>query len=255
MDLGLVGKKALVTGSTKGLGRAIAETLLAEGASVAIGARTAADVDAAVAEMSAKAPGGATVVGSVLDAAESAGMQAWVASSIEALGGCDIYVHNTSGKPARKLEGWINNFNVDLMSLVYGVDAAKAALVDGGGVVISIGTTAVVEHFASGAGAYSAFKAAVTNWTLGQAQVLGAQGVRCNVVQPGPIFVEGGDWDMIKANMGAFYEATEANHPGKALGVAQDVADAVAFLASGRARHINGVNLTVDGGFLKRVNW
>jgi NAD(P)-dependent dehydrogenase (short-subunit alcohol dehydrogenase family) len=255
MDLGLAGKRVLVTGSTKGLGRAVAEVMVAEGASVAIGARTASDVDAAVAELSASTVGGASVVGSVLDASDEGSVRGWVESSIAALGGCDVFVHNTSGKPARKLEGWINNFNVDLMSLVCGVDAAKGALVDGGGVVISIGTTAVVEHFASGSGSYSALKAAVTNWTLGQAQVLGAQGVRCNVVQPGPIFVEGGDWDMIKQNMGAFFEATEAAHPGKAMGQPEDVAWTVAFLASDRARHINGVNLTVDGGFLKRVNW
>ena len=136
----------------------------------------------------------------------------------EQLGGIDIYVHNTSGKPARKLEGWINNFNIDLMSLVNGVDAAKEALADGGGSVISIGTTATAEHFASGSGSYSALKSAVTNWTLGQAQVLGAQGIRCNVVSPGPIFIEGGDWDMIKQNMADFYEATQKGHPGGDLG-------------------------------------
>jgi NAD(P)-dependent dehydrogenase (short-subunit alcohol dehydrogenase family) len=74
-------------------------------------------------------------------------------------------------------------------------------------------------------------------------------------VSPGPIFIEGGDWDMVKQHMGDFYAATEQGHPGKALGRAEDVADAVAFLASERARHINGVNLTVDGGFLKRVDY
>jgi 3-oxoacyl-[acyl-carrier protein] reductase len=251
MDLGLAGKKALVTGATKGLGRAIAETLLAEGASVSICARTADAVDTAVKEMSASG----TVVGAVADAADTEAIRSWVASSADQLGGVDIYIHNTSGKPARKLEDWINNFNIDLMSLVHGVDAASAALVDGGGALVSIGTTAVAEHFASGSGSYSALKAAVTNWTLGQAQVLGAKGVRCNVVSPGPIFIEGGDWDMIKQRMGDFYAATEANHPGKHLGAAQDVADAVAFLVSDRARHVNGVNLTVDGGFLKRVNY
>ena len=251
MDLGLAGKRALVTGATKGLGRAIAETLLAEGASVAICARNAEGVAAAVAEMS---PNG-TVVGAAVDAADPESLRGWIASSAEQLGGIDIYVHNTSGKGARKLEAWQNNMDIDLMALIHGVDAAKPFLIDGGGSVVSIGTTAVVEHFASGSGSYSAFKAAVTNWTLGQAQVLGAQGVRCNVVQPGPIFVEGGDWDNIKGAMPAFYEATEKGHPGGKLGVAQDVADAVVFLVSERARHLNGVNLTVDGGFLKRVNY
>ncbi len=251
MDLGLTGKKALITGATKGIGRATAETLLAEGASVAICARTAEGVDAAVAELSQLG----TVVGSVVDAGDPDALVAWVNSSAEQLGGIDIYVHNTSGKPARSNEAWINNFNIDLMSLIYGAGAASEALADGGGSLISLGTTAVAEHFASGSGSYSAFKSAVTNWTLGQAQVLGAKGIRCNVVSPGPIYIEGGDWNMIKDHMADFYAATAKAHPGGELGTAQDVADVIAFLASDRARHVNGVNVTVDGGFLKRVDF
>ena len=251
MELGLAGKRALVTGATKGIGRAIAETLLAEGASVAICARTEADVTAAVDELSAHGQ----AFGGTVDASDADGLRAWVAASAEQLGGIDIYVHNTSGKPAKTFDGWAKNFHIDLMALVQGVDAASSALADGGGSVISIGTTATSEHFASGSGSYSAFKSAVTNWTLGQAQVLGAKGIRCNVVSPGPIFIEGGDWDKIKTHMAPFFEATEKNHPGGHMGVGQDVADAVVFLASDRARHINGVNLTVDGGFLKRVNY
>lgn len=251
MDLGLNGKRALVTGSTKGIGRAVVETLLAEGASVALCARSADDVDAAVAELGSTG----TVVGGAVDVGDTESLVGWINSSAEALGGIDIYVHNTSGKPARKLDGWINNFNIDLMALVAGVGAASEALSDGGGSVISIGTTAAAEHFATGSGSYSAFKAAVTNWTLGQAQVLGAQGIRCNVVSPGPIMVEGGDWDMIRANMEDFFAATEKTHPMGTLGLPQDVANTVAFLAGDAARHINGVNVTVDGGFLKRVNY
>ena len=251
MDLGLIGKRALITGATKGIGRAIAETLLAEGASVAICARTAADVDTAVAELSTKG----TAIGGCVDASDGDSLRAWVADSAAKLGGIDIYIHNTSGKPARKLEGWKNNFDIDLMALLHGVEAATPFLSDGGGSLVSIGTTAVSEHFASGSGSYSAFKAAVTNWTLGQAQILGAKGIRCNVVSPGPIFIEGGDWDRIKQGMAPFFEATEKGHPGGALGTGQDVADAVTFLVSSRAAHINGVNLTVDGGFLKRVNY
>src|SRR6478672_6271069 len=106
MDLGLNGKRALVTGSTKGIGRAVAETLLAEGASVAICARTAEDVAKAVGELSAKG----TVVGAAVDAADTDSLTGWVASSIEQLGGADIYVHNTSAKASRKLEDWGRNF-------------------------------------------------------------------------------------------------------------------------------------------------
>lgn len=251
MDLGLSGKKAVITGATKGIGRSVAETLLAEGVSVAICARDAAGVEAAVEEMSALG----NVVGAPVDAADGDAVEAWVASAAEQLGGIDIYVHNTSGKPARKIENWINNFNIDLMAMVRGVGAASEALSEGGGAVISIGTTATAEHFASGSNSYSAFKSAVTNWTLGQAQVLGAKGVRCNVVSPGPIFVEGGDWNMIKDNMTEFYEATEKVHPQGRLGTVQDVANVVAFLASDAARHVNGVNVTVDGGFLKRIDF
>ena len=251
MDLGLAGKRALVTGSTKGIGRAIAETLLAEGASVAICSRTDEEVRAAVAALSDSG----TVVGGAVDAADLASLQSWISSSAEQLGGIDIYVHNTSGKSQKVLDDWVKNFEVDLKALVAGVGAASDLLADGGGSVISIGTTASAEHFGSGSGSYSAFKAAVTNWTLGQAQVLGARGIRCNVVSPGPTFVKGGDWDMIAASRPEVYEATVASHPGGRLGTVSDVANAVAFLAGDAAAHINGTNLTVDGGFLKRVDY
>jgi 3-oxoacyl-[acyl-carrier protein] reductase len=251
MDLGLTGKKALVTGATKGIGRTVAETLLSEGASVAICARNADGVDQAVEEMSSLG----TVIGAPVDAADVDAVAAWVTSSGEQLGGIDVYVHNTSAKGAKSTADWINNYNIDMMSLVCGVEAAADALAEGGGSLISIGTTATAEHFASGSNSYTAFKSAVTNWTLGQAQVLGRKGVRCNVVSPGPIFVEGGDWNMIKDHMSDFFEATQKAHPGGELGTTQDVANAVAFLAGDAAKHVNGVNLTVDGGFLKRVDF
>ena len=252
MDLGLTGKRAIVTGSTKGIGRAIAETLLDEGASVAICARDADGVTAAVSELG----GRGTVWGQAVDAGDSASLRGFIADAIEQLGGLDIYVHNTSGKPGKTFEAWQNNVDVDLMSLIHAADAASQALAESGaGVLISIGTSAVSEHFASGSNSYTALKAAMTNWTLGQAQVLGAKGIRCNVVSPGPIWVDGGDWSRVKEARAEFFEATEKAHPMGKLGDVHDVANAVAFLASPAAKHINGANLTVDGGYLKRVDF
>ena len=251
MDLGLAGKRALVTGSTKGIGRAIAETLLDEGAAVAICARDADGVAAAVQTLSARGQ----VWGRAVDAANTDSLRSFIADAIAELGGLDIYVHNTSGKPQKTLD-WQANMDIDLMALVHGADAAAAALEAGGaGSLISISTSAVGEHFASGSNSYSAFKAAAANWTLGQAQVLGKRGIRCNVVSPGPIWVEGGDWNRVKDGRPEFFASTEAAHPMGHIGQVTDVANAVAFLASPTARHINGANLTIDGGFMKRVNF
>ena len=251
MDLGLAGKKAIVTGATKGIGRAIVETLLDEGASVALCARDADGVAQAVQELSSRG----TVIGEAVDASDGDALRVFVASAIRQLGGLDIYVHNTSGKPAKSLPAWQNNFDIDLMALIHGAEAAADALADGGGSLISISTSAVGEHFASGSNSYSAFKAAVANWTLGQAQVLGARGIRCNVVSPGPIWVEGGDWNRVKDAKPEFFAATEKIHPTGHIGEVSDVANAVVFLASPAAKHINGANLTVDGGFMKRINF
>src|SRR4051794_11286151 len=251
MELGIAGKRALITGATKGIGRAIAEMLVAEGAAVSICARTGADVETTVASLSERGK----AVGLAVDAADVAAVREWVTWSAEQLGGIDVYVHGTSAKPARSTDGWVNNFEVDLMALVHGVETARSHLSQStNGSLVAIGTTATAEHFGGGSNSYSALKAAMTNWVLGQAQVLGRKGVRCNVVSPGPILIDGGDWDQIKDRMPEFFESTEKSHPFGALGSAQDVADAVAFLVSDRARHINGVNLTVDGGVLKGVD-
>src|SRR5262245_63952357 len=114
MDLGLTGKRAIVTGSTKGIGRAIAETLLDEGASVAICARDADGVSAAVEQLG----GRGTVWGKAVDAGESESLRAFIAEAIDQLGGLDIYVHNTSGKPGKTFEAWQNNMDSERRSVM-----------------------------------------------------------------------------------------------------------------------------------------
>ncbi|MEZ5274703.1 MAG: SDR family oxidoreductase [Ilumatobacteraceae bacterium] len=175
--------------------------------------------------------------------------------SAEQLGGIDIYVHNTSGEAGQDAGGVGEQLHrPDGAGARCGGEPPRSSPPAVPACRGLLGTTAAAGT-ARSASSYSAFKAAATNWTLGQAQVLGAQGIRCNVVSPGPIMVPGGDWDRIKGAMPEFFEATAKVHPGGHIGEVADVADLVTFLVSPRAKHISGANVTVDGGFLKRVNY
>jgi 3-oxoacyl-[acyl-carrier protein] reductase len=252
MDLGLSGKKALVTGATKGIGRAIAETLLAEGASVAICARNAEPVDAAVAEMSSLG----TVHGAAVDAADGDALTAWVASSADQLGGIDIYVHNTSGKPARStrcLDQQLQDRPDVARPRCRRRDRTRSPTVADRSSASARPPSPNTSHRDRAATARSRPRSPTGRSARRRCSAPRASAATS--CRPGPIFIEGGDWNMIKDNMAPFFEATQKNHPGGDLGTAQDVADVVTFLASSRAKHVNGVNITVDGGFLKRVDY
>ncbi|MAT95287.1 MAG: 3-ketoacyl-ACP reductase [Halioglobus sp.] len=251
MDLGLSGKKALVTGSTRGIGRAIVNLLADEGVDLAICSRNQEQVDEAVADLSAK---GVKVTGAVVDVADKDSYQAWIKSAGEELGGIDIFVPNVSaGGGSVDEQGWTNNFNIDLLGTTRGIEAAMPFLEksDAASIVV-IGSIAAVEEFAAPQ-TYNAIKGAVIIHAQQLALALGGQGIRVNCVSPGPVFVEGGDWDFIKNNMPDFYNATLAKIPRGALGTPEEVANAVAFLASPAASLVTGVNLVADGGHTKRV--
>lgn len=251
MDLGLSGKKALVTGGSRGIGLAIARRLLEEGASVAISARGKEGVDAAVAELAAAGD----VHGAAVDVADGDALTAWVEAMGEQLGGIDIVVSNASGggqgTTAKDFQAVLD---VDVLGLVRLVDAAMPKLVESGeAAVVAISTTAAIENFGPGTSAYSTMKAGVINYVGGLAQNLARKGIRANTVSPGPIMIEGGSWDFIKEHMAGFYDATVATQPQGRLGSAEEVANVVAFLASPAASWVTGENVVVDGGFTKRV--
>jgi len=251
MDLGLSGKKALITGATRGIGRAIANLLADEGVDLAICARNQDQVDEAVAALAAK---GVKVTGAVVDVADKDAYQAWIASAGKELGGIDIFVPNVSaGGGSVDENGWVKNFNVDLLGTTRGIEAVMPFLEksDAAAIVV-IGTIAAVEEFAAPQ-TYNAIKGAIIIHAQQLALALGAQGIRVNCVSPGPVFVEGGDWDFIKNNMPDFYNATLAKIPRGTLGTPEEIANAVAFLASPAASLITGVNLVADGGHTKRV--
>jgi 3-oxoacyl-[acyl-carrier protein] reductase len=251
MDLGLSGKKAIITGSTKGIGRAIANLLADEGVDLAICARNQEEVNTAISELSAK---GVNVVGAAVDVADKAAYQAWIVSAGEELGGIDIFVPNVSaGGGAAGDDAWKANLEIDLLGTTRGVEAAMPFLEkSSAGSIVIISSTAGVETF-MGAQPYNAIKGALIIHGKQLSQDLAPKGIRVNCVSPGPIYIEGGAWDFIKNNMAELYDSTLAQIPTGRMGSAEEIANAVAFLASPAASLITGVNLVADGGFTKRV--
>jgi NAD(P)-dependent dehydrogenase (short-subunit alcohol dehydrogenase family) len=252
MDLGLKGRKAIITGGSRGLGRAAAETLAAEGCDVAICSRGAEGVEAAKKSLEAK---GVKVFAQAVDVGDKEALEGFIAAAIEDLGGLDILVSNPSGGNGVDEAAWKANFDVDLMGAVRSVNAAVGALSESDSAcVIFISSTAAVETF-MGPTSYNAIKAGLITHANGLSQALAPKGIRVNTVSPGPIMVEGGSWDMIKTHNEAMYNATVAQIPAGRLGTDQEIGDAITFLASPRSAFTTGVNLVIDGGFTKRVNF
>ncbi len=251
MDLGLSGKNAIITGSTRGIGRAIADLLADEGVNVAICSRNQDEIDSAVKALGAR---GVKVIGAVVDATDKDAYQSWIASAATELGGLDIFIPTVSaGGGIMGEEGWQTNFNTDLLTTTRGVEAAMPFLEKSSAAsVVFITSTAAVENF-MGPQPYNAIKGALVIHAKQLSLALAPAGIRVNCVSPGPVFIEGGIWDYIKTNMPEIYESTVAQIPQGRLGSAPEVANAVAFLASPAASLITGVNLVADRGFTKRV--
>jgi NAD(P)-dependent dehydrogenase (short-subunit alcohol dehydrogenase family) len=251
MDLELRGKKAIVTGATRGIGRVIAERLASEGVGLAICARKSDEVREAVTALSGH---GVEVTGDTVDVRDGPSYTAWLKQSAEALGGLDLFVPNVSaGGGMEGEQNWWNNFEIDVLGTVRGCETVQPWLEQSeAGAIVVIGTTAAVETF-MGPMAYNALKGALIVYSKQLSQVLAPKGVRINVVSPGPVYFPGGAWAMIEQHMPELYQSTLAEMPMGRMGTPEEIADAVVFLASPRASLITGVNLVADGGFTKRV--
>ncbi|WP_207482453.1 SDR family NAD(P)-dependent oxidoreductase [Arenibaculum pallidiluteum] len=251
MDLGLRGLNALVTGGTKGIGRAIAETLAGEGANVAICARVQGEVDEALASLRGK---GVQAFGRALDVAGANALKAWVADAGEAFGGIDIAVANVSALAvSNDEESWRKGFEVDMMHTVRMVDAAMPFLAESRAPAIVTISSVSGREIDFAAGPYGAFKAALVHYTQGLAFKLASKGIRANTVSPGNTFFEGGFWDYARNNLQDLYAEALALNPTGRMGTAQEVANAVAFLASPAASFVTGTNLVVDGALTRGV--
>ena len=245
MDLGLTGKVALVTGGTKGIGRAVVEALRAEGASVAFCARNAAEVEQAAAETGA--------VGTALDVADGPALTAWVTASAERLGGIDVAVANVSALAIGAGEdNWRAGFEVDLMHTVRMSEAATPHLEASKGSVVAVSSVSGREvDFAKDA--YGTMKAAVVHYVSGLALQLAPSGARANCVSPGNTYFPGGVWEGIEGGNPDLFSLAMSLNPTGRMATAQEVAYAVVMLASPRASFITGTNLVVDGALTRGV--
>ncbi len=254
MDLQLHGKRALVTGASRGIGRAIAETLAEEGCVLALCARG----DDALQEVAAGLRDrGAQVYAQAVDVSEHDALVAFVDRSAQELGGLDVVVSNVSAGASKGADQWQKSLDGDLIPLVRLIESATPHLERaGGGSIVSIGTTNAFDTVRpSSPNAYSALKAAVVHHASAQAHVLARKGIRVNTVSPGPIEFPGGDWEKIREGRREVYDEVQAKIPVGRYGRADEVAAAVAYLASPRAGFTNGVNLVVDGGIVTRVQF
>jgi 3-oxoacyl-[acyl-carrier protein] reductase len=251
MDLGLKGKKALVTGGSKGIGLAIAELFAGEGADVAICARNADEVGRAVKTLSAK---GIKSWGRAIDVADPAALKAWVEGAAGEFGGIDALVCNVSALAVGDTpDTWEKSFRTDMMHTVNSVAAGVPHLEKSGSASITIISSVSGFEVDFAAGSYGAFKAALIHYAKGLSHQLVSKGIRVNSVSPGNTYFEGGIWQNIERGMPDLYKTAMSLNPTGRMGTAQEVAAGVVFLASPVASRISGTNLIIDGALTKAV--
>jgi 3-oxoacyl-[acyl-carrier protein] reductase len=255
VDLQLKGLKALITGANKGIGLSTAYVLGEEGVDVSICARNEENVRKAVAGLKEK---GINAIGDPVDVTNVEQYTQWIESSAQRLGGVDIFVHNVTAAPSTPgMRGWDLAYQTDIMGAVRGVDAALPYLKQSksASIVMIASISGVMSKVlpAPGAYPYGAAKAAVISYAAMISKDLAKFGIRVNTISPGPIYFENGPWDRVKARMPQAFSAAEQQCVIGRLGRPEDIANAVAFLASPRSGFTVGQNLHIDGGFMQHV--
>ena len=245
MQISFNGKRVVVAGGSRGIGRAIALGFAQAGAAVSICARGEAALRETEREIAAF---GHPVHAAVCDLADGDAVRGYVASAAAALGGIDVLVNNASGFGRSDDEaGWEASISVDLMATVRASHTALPHLLASRGSMVHISSISGLTPSVR-TPPYGAVKAALIQYTLTQAAALAAKGVRVNCVAPGSIEFPGGVWDQARQHNPALYKGILASIPSGRMGTAEEVANVVMFLCSDAARWVTGQTIAVDGG-------
>jgi NAD(P)-dependent dehydrogenase (short-subunit alcohol dehydrogenase family) len=255
MNLNLSGKRVIVTGGSKGIGRAIVERFIDEGAIVATCARGQAGLSQLHNDL---ADNSANLYSDTVDVTDANAYTDWFEQAVQHLGGLDILVSNCSTRvSAVGEERWRETFDYDLLQHVRTVELAAPHLkesTDAAAVMIASIAYSMVAPPPDEL-AYAVMKAGLVSYASQMSVRLGPDNIRVNSISPGPVYVEGGAWDKIRQHNPDMYQRAQSLATLKRLGKPEEVASAVAFLASPVASYITGTNLRIDGGLLKSVNY
>ncbi|MFN8733484.1 MAG: SDR family NAD(P)-dependent oxidoreductase [Hyphomonadaceae bacterium] len=255
MDLGLKGKRLLITGGSRGLGRAIVTHALAEGAIVATCARGQAGLDRLASDLGA---GQDRLFCQALDVRDAAAFQAWVQTAAAQLGGVDGVVSNVSTRLSGHDETWWReSFETDFLQHARLAEATYPHLKSGHepALLFISSIASVLSNLPPDELAYGVMKAGLINYTGQLAARWGNRGIRVNAVSPGPIFFEGGTWDTIKLGTPKLLEAAARLPALGRHGTPDEVAKTALFLLSPAASYITGTNLRIDGGAIRTANF
>jgi len=245
MEISFRGKKVVVGGGSRGIGRSIALAFAAEGADVAICARGPEGLKAAEAQLREH---GAKVFGMSCDLGDESQVARYVNEAANALGGINVLINNASGVGVKDDEsGWLVSIDVDLLGTVRATRAAIPHLEKTKGNIINIssisGLMAVPRSIP-----YAAVKAALINYTMGQGLALAAKHIRVNAIAPGSIEFPGGIWDRRKTSDPELYQRILKNIPWGRYGSPDEIARVALFLAGDLASWVTGQTIVVDGG-------
>jgi len=250
MDLQLSGTRVLVTGGTRGIGRAIVAAFLDEGATVGFCARDPEEVAATRQALQDRG----RVTGSVLDVGDAEALAAWVEESATAFGGLDVVVANVSALAIPDSEeNWQASLNVDLMHTVRLVRAAMPHLERSEAASISAISSVSGRESDFASGPYGTAKTAIVGYINGLALQLAEKGIRANTVSPGNTYFEGGVWASIETGNPDLYQTAVGLNPTGHMGTPEEIAAPVVFLASPQARRVSGTNLVVDGALTRGI--